>query len=211
MLARRDVKRDGVFALEHDAIGAGVDPMLFGIFGDDQIVGADVAAAVFFMPARNRKGFEVDIFVDAVFKDRRVFDELGRHRLEVANLAAPRLNEIGQAEFRIGAHGDGQPRQRVDLAAENLHVLARAGDFLEQHRRRMGAAFEDHLDQAADVLVPGDIFDAAQFADFVDFVQERAQVVVGGSHRSDILEEVQIVQAVQNVQVVKTQAHWPSF
>ena len=162
--------------------------MLFGIFGDDQIVGADIAAAVFFVPARDRKGFEVDIFVDAVFKNRRVFDELRRHRFEVADLTAPGLNEIGQSEIRVGAHGDGQPRQGVDLAAQNLHVLARAGNFLEQHRRRMGAAFENHLDQAADVLVPRNVFDAAQFADFFDFVQERAQVVIGWGHCSKSLK-----------------------
>ena len=44
--------------------------MLFGIFGDDQIVGADIAAAVFLVPARNRECFEVDILVDAVLENR---------------------------------------------------------------------------------------------------------------------------------------------
>ncbi len=52
MFARRDVKRHRVFSLEHDTISSGIDPTLFRILGDHQIVGADVAAAVQLMPAR---------------------------------------------------------------------------------------------------------------------------------------------------------------
>jgi hypothetical protein len=34
----------------------------------------------------------------------------------------------------------------------------------------MGAPFENHLDQTAEVLVPRDIFDTAKLADVIDFV-----------------------------------------
>ena len=105
-----------------------------------------------------------------VLENRCVFDELRRHRFEVTDLTPPGLNEIGQPEIRVSAHGDGQPRQSVDLAAKNLHVLARSGNLLEQHGRRVGAALEDHLDQTADVLVPRNVFDAPQFADFFNFI-----------------------------------------
>src|SRR5688500_7331351 len=76
MLTRRDIERHCVFALEHDTIGAGIDPTLFWILGDDQIIGSDIATAIKFVPARDRKSFEIDVFLDAIFEYRRVFNIL---------------------------------------------------------------------------------------------------------------------------------------
>ncbi len=55
MFARRHVQPHMIAAVDHDAVSADVDPALFWIAGDHQIVGADVTSAVELMPARHGK------------------------------------------------------------------------------------------------------------------------------------------------------------
>jgi len=64
MFSGRDVERKGVFSLQHDAISSRVDPTFVRVAGDHKIVGADIAAAVKLMPARDRKSFEIDIVLE---------------------------------------------------------------------------------------------------------------------------------------------------
>ncbi len=170
MFARRDVERERVFPLQHDAISARVYPAFFRILSDHQVVGADVASAVELMPARDRKGFEIDILLDAVLEDRRVFHVLGFDGLKVSDFLPPGLNELRYADMRIIAHRQSEALDAVDLAAENLHVPARVGNVFEEQRRRMLVALENHFDEPAHILVPGNARDAAQLADLFDFV-----------------------------------------
>ena len=102
--------------------------------------------------------------------------------MKVAHLAPPCLDEFRNADFWIIAHGQGEPLDAVDLAAQNTHVLARVGNLFEEHRRRVFAALENHLDQAAHVFVPGNALDAMKLTDLLDFIQPSAKIVVGGGH-----------------------------
>src|SRR5258705_4047605 len=49
VLARADIDSGGVLILRHDPISADVHPIGIGILGDDQVAGAEVASAVFFV------------------------------------------------------------------------------------------------------------------------------------------------------------------
>ncbi len=61
VLAGTDVDAGAVTILQHDAVGADVYPIRIGIFGDDQVAGADITAAVFFVQQRRGKIEEVDL------------------------------------------------------------------------------------------------------------------------------------------------------
>ncbi len=179
MFSGRDVERKSVFSLQHDAISSRVDPTFVRVAGDHEIVGADIAAAVKLMPARDRKSFEIDIALEPVLKDRRVGYILRLDGFEVSNLAAPGLDEVRDADFGIGAHRQSEPLDTIDLAAENLHVLTRAGNIFKEQRRRVLVALENHFNKPAHIFIPGNPRDAAQLADLFDFVQPSAQVVIG--------------------------------
>ena len=72
MFSRRHVECPAIRAVNHDPIGADVDPTFFRIAGDHQIVGADIASTVEFMPARHRELEHVDVFALLhVLKKRR--------------------------------------------------------------------------------------------------------------------------------------------
>src|SRR5207244_11212254 len=94
MFSRRYVKRQGILGLKHDAISAGVYPALFRILGDHEIVGTDVTSAVQFVPARNRKRFQVDIFLDTILENRRVLHIFRFIGLELADFLSPCLDDF---------------------------------------------------------------------------------------------------------------------
>jgi len=169
MFSRRYVKRQGILGLKHDAISAGVHPTLFRILGDYEIVGTDVTSAVQFVPARNRKRFQVDIFLDTILENRRVLHIFRFHGLEIADFLPPRLDEIRCSELGIGPHGQSQSLDSVDLTAKDLYVLAGIGNFLEEQSGRMLAALQNHLEQSAHVFIPGNPLDSVQLVDGVNF------------------------------------------
>src|SRR3954453_9280154 len=94
VFSRRDVKRDGIFSLQHDSIGPGIDPALFGILRNDEIVRADVASAVELVPAGNGKLFEIDVSLDTVLENRRIVYIVRFDRFKTADLLSPFLNEF---------------------------------------------------------------------------------------------------------------------
>ena len=63
-------------------IGAGIEPVFFGIAGDAVSAGADVAAAVLLVPDRRREFRQVDVVAHQnVFQHRAVLDDLVRNDL----------------------------------------------------------------------------------------------------------------------------------
>jgi len=60
VLAGPDVNTRRIFLLSHHPIGAHVDPLGVGIFGDDEMAGAQITAAVFFVQKRRGKIRQVD-------------------------------------------------------------------------------------------------------------------------------------------------------
>ena len=55
VLARRHPQPHGIAVVDHDAIGADIDPFGVGVAHDDEIARADVAAAVELVQKRHRK------------------------------------------------------------------------------------------------------------------------------------------------------------
>src|SRR5262249_29898937 len=79
VLARRDVESRGPGVVDHDAVGAAIDPALVRLAGDVEAAGADVAAAVGLVPLRGRKPGDVDIVAGHdVLEDRTVTYIFGR-------------------------------------------------------------------------------------------------------------------------------------
>ena len=65
VFAGRNPHADFVFAMRDDAVGADIDPVAIGITHDDEILGADITAAVMLVHERNGK-FEYIDFVIAL-------------------------------------------------------------------------------------------------------------------------------------------------
>jgi hypothetical protein len=106
--------------VDHDPVGAAIDPALVGIARDVEAAGADIAPAVGGMPFRRRKPGEIDRLAGQdVFEDRAVRDIFGgdaRHRSEV--IGAETLAQLDLGE-------PGREPQR--------HVLALAAEEVDQH------------------------------------------------------------------------------
>ena len=75
LLAGRNVERQRVAVMDHDAVAADVDPAFVDIAGNDEVGRADISAAVLFMPMRHRQREEVDVlaFVN-IFQHRSRLD-----------------------------------------------------------------------------------------------------------------------------------------
>ena len=95
VLAGRDVDADRIFVVHLHAIRAGVHPIAVGVAHDDEIVRADVAAAVLFVHPRHRKLVEIDrVFAIDVLEYRSAFDHPMRDRCVRLHAVA-----IGAHEF----------------------------------------------------------------------------------------------------------------
>ena len=79
VLARRDVERESIAIVHHDAVATEIDPTLVDVAGDHQMRGAEVAPAVFLMPARHGQGKQIDIFA---------FENILHHRSALNDRAA---------------------------------------------------------------------------------------------------------------------------
>jgi hypothetical protein len=81
VVSRRNVKAEGIFIVNLDAVNADVDPTaLFGFAGDDAIGRADITAAVELMPMRRRKNRHVNLVAGFdVFQDRAAREHARRY------------------------------------------------------------------------------------------------------------------------------------
>jgi hypothetical protein len=61
VLAGTDINAGAVAVLQHDAVSADVDPVGIGIFGYDEMTGAEISAAVLFMQQGRGKIEQIDL------------------------------------------------------------------------------------------------------------------------------------------------------
>ncbi len=179
MLAGRDIKAHRLPVVNHDPVGAAVDPSFVGIARDIEAAGPDVATPVVGVPFRRRKDGDINgLPGDHVLEHRAVVDVTRRDALEVGHVV---LAEC-LAEFKL---------RKVKRKAES-HPLASAGEKVDQHlaaRERArnilendaGGIFvvQDHLGGLADVGLPGQALHVAHFAKLARFLDPLPQVGVG--------------------------------
>ena len=179
MMSGRDQKPDRIAVVQLRAIGAGVEPVLLRIAGDAVSAGADIAAAVLFVPDRRRKFGEIDVVADKhVFQHRTVFDDLVRNdflfrqiRLAIGIAEFPFGQVIGKAEGHVAA-GAGEHVQK------NAKALRAAGNVVEHHARAVLGA-QHRLGGEPDIFLPAGARDIANFAEPFGERQPFAQIVVG--------------------------------
>jgi hypothetical protein len=163
VLARRDPQSHAIGPLHHRAIRAAVDPVLFGVAHDHEIVGADVAPAVVLVQFGRRKFENVDLGFDYILQNRPASHDPWRNRLV-------RLHPIpvGPDDVqRVGGHRKSEHDRhalcRVRRARKRAVAFRVAGNVLEQDRGRRRLAVDD-LRERAHLEVPVGAADTAQLA-----------------------------------------------
>ena len=84
MLAGPDVDAGSISILRHDSVRSHIDPVGVGIFGDDEMTGAQTAAAILLVKQGRGKLEQIDsIAVLGVFLYRSTinFDSMQRHTM----------------------------------------------------------------------------------------------------------------------------------
>ena len=81
--------------MDHDAVGADVDPAVVGVARDIERAGADVAAAVARVPARRWEDGHVDVVAAPhVLEDGAIADLDGGQGLHAADLLPPGIRDF---------------------------------------------------------------------------------------------------------------------
>ena len=102
------MKPQAIFAVDHNPIGPHVDPAFFGIPRYDEVVGADIAAAVQLVPTGYRETQDIHIrSLQPVFEQGSAGDPLRLYRVDLFDFAAPPLDELQLAQMGLQAHGQG--------------------------------------------------------------------------------------------------------
>ena len=85
VLAGRDVEAERLLVVDHDAVGAAIDPAVVGIAHDVVAAGADIAAAVLRVPLRRREFGDVDVVAlhDVLASSGRSSTNFGGMRLSI--------------------------------------------------------------------------------------------------------------------------------
>ncbi len=179
MLAGGDIEADVLLVVDHDAVGAAVDPALVGIAGDVEAAGADIAAAVLLVPFRRRELGHVDrVALHDIFQDRGGGDVFRRDLLHLRHVVLAEL--LGQLE--LAEVGREAQRHVLALAAEEVNEHAAAGQrtrhVLEEHRRRL-LVMQNDLGSHADIVLPVETLHRAHLAQFARFFEPFAQIAIG--------------------------------
>src|ERR1051325_2792946 len=192
VLAGRDVEADRVLVVDHDAVGAVIHPTLVGVFGDVDAAGADVASAVVLVPFRRWEFEDVDVAVALnVFHARRVFDELGGHRLDLFVALAPIAHEVHLALARRNVQRHRQALARAERVRQHTVALRVAFDVVEEPRRTVldmvhelgnGADFEVPVapSERPDLALPGrfdPVPEVAILHEFLRYVDEKVFIL----------------------------------
>src|SRR6185312_15007657 len=187
MLAGLDEHDEGAAAMHLDAVGAEIHPVAVGILGDHQAFGADIAAAIGGVPARRRKGLDIDRLALAHdLQHRPVLDHHRRQRRRaLAPAAAIRAHEIEAAstgvEHARGARIDDDPvvgRIALDVAEQDDgRLLFLEAELVERAELELGIGPLDDL-QIADLGRELDAF--AQIAE----CREAHRLLVAGYRHS---------------------------
>ena len=141
--------------MDHDAVGAAIDPAVVGIAHDVVAAGADIAAAVLRVPLRRREFGDVDgVALHDVLHHRAGVDEFRRDALEHAGV----IDAKAFAQLQLGQLGGKSERHVLALAGEEIDqeaaALERAGHVLEHEARRV-VGVRRHFGDHADILLVG--------------------------------------------------------
>ena len=181
VLAGRNPDRDVVLVLHHGAIGGAVDPVLLRVAHDDEIVGADEAAAVLLVQERHREFEQVDLVVAVdILEHRALADGLRRDRAVGLHAVAIGAHHVERAGRHRQAERDREALRRVGRAGDEPHALGIAGHVLEQQRRRLRPRVVHDLAERAHFELPVGALDAQDLARLLRALDELAQVFVRG-------------------------------
>ena len=186
VLARRHPQPDRVLVVDHDAIGADVDPLVLGIAHDDQVAGADEAPAVELVQQRRRKLHQIDLAVAVDVLEHRPAVDIGRrNEVEGLHAVAVRAHHVERMGRRRQPEGEREALGRVGHARQDAEVLRVSGDVLEQDRRRRdGPGVIDHFRHGAHFEIPVAPRYPLQLADALGARDPLPQVAVGVRERA---------------------------
>ena len=163
--------------MDHEPVGAPVHPIGLGVLGDDQIPGAQIAAAVALVHHGHRQVEQIDLVArnDDVLA-RRVVDHDRRDHLVLA--LGVDLVELPQRRIHRQAerHRDAAPGG--DRIGDDAELRAVILDIAEQERRPVALARQPA--DPGQLLIPIDlVVDGAQVAGRVDGAEEAPEILVG--------------------------------
>ena len=186
MLAGRNVEPDRRLVVDHDSIGADINPIRIGIAGHVEAAGSDITPAIVLVPQRCRKLEDVDrVPGHDVLEDRAVLDHLVRDRGIGSGAVA---SEERLTEFDLGEIGGKAQRHVLTRIAEEISedtvALGKTGNFVEQRGRGSFLVLQK-LGGKANILLPAGPVYPAQLAQPVRLLDPFAQVGI-----SDLVFEV---------------------
>src|SRR6516165_12115552 len=113
VFSRRHMQAQTIRAMNHDAIRADIHPTFVGIARDHQTVGADVTAAVEFVPTRHRKLEHINVFAFLyVLEERSGGNRFGADWRNFLHLLPPSLNKIQVAQAGFHPERQSEPFDR---------------------------------------------------------------------------------------------------
>ncbi len=162
VLSFRAHDRGDIVLVRLHAIGAVIDPAGIRILHHHHAAGADVIAAVQFMPFRHRNLEQIDrlTLVD-IFQHRACIDGLGRKRLRFLHIAAPIMHELERARIAGIAQRQMNALDRGEDIGDDAVAARIARHLVEEHRLVAGLALVEIYDAADLVLAigAGDVLD----------------------------------------------------
>ena len=139
VLAGRDVDAERLGVVDHDAVGAAIDPALVRIADDVVAAGADIAAAVLAVPLRRREFGDVDgVAGHDVLHHRAGLDEFRRDALQVGGVVdAEAFAQLDLASMSVGKPSVMFLRLPSKKLTSTRLPGERAGHVLEHEARRV--------------------------------------------------------------------------
>src|SRR5215467_10098985 len=184
VLAWRDVVAETHAVMDHDAVGAQVDPAVVRIAGDVERAGPDVPATVQRVPLRGGEHRHVDVSArEHVLEHGAVLDFLGRHRGEAPDLLSPRFGHLHAASAEGKAQGQRDAVGRAEAVYQDLEPRVVARDLFEQGGRRLCRVLQ-HVGGGPDLLIGSGATDTPQLPEAIHGLQPLAQAAVDEALRS---------------------------
>ena len=178
MLAGRDVKARGLRIVDHDAIGAAVDPALVRIASDIEAAGADVAAAVARVPFGRRKGGDIDLLAGHDVLENWAIADVSRRD---ARHCAQEAGAEAFAQLELAQFGGEAERHVLALAAEEVDQDAASFDrprHLVEDETGRSIVMHGHARDHANVLLPGKPAHVLDLAQLARLLEPLPQIIV---------------------------------
>jgi hypothetical protein len=155
VMPRRNIKRQGVMIVHHDAITTKIDPAFIRIAADGNVEGADVAAAIAFVPKRRGQRQDIDVLsLEDVLHHRPRADHSRRNQPGIVQTFFPRVDKLIPTIIE---------RQMISEALALESWVVNAGqdpparrivyDLVEQHCGRW-LGVRGNFGHSADFLIP---------------------------------------------------------